>query len=362
MKLKINQFFLTLILIFGILVLLPLSVQAGAIPVSVRAILPENQLGDVDTFYQLKVKPGQKQELELEVTNTSDQKVKVDLSINSASTGMTGNLIYNLPSKNRDSSLKVALTDIASVDERVEIPAKEKKTVKIKLNVPAEAFEGVILGAVRVDGINSLAENEKNKEEQTGFTINNKYAYAIAIQLQETDELNVTPEIKLTKALFSQIAGRNTIKVYLQNPTPMIINDLTYEAKVTRKNKEEILYENKVKDYRFAPNSTMVFPIEMGAERVKPGDYSLKLLAKSGETDKEWRLDYSFTLSKEQAKKLNETAVDIDQSLPTWLVICLTLIISLLIVLIIGMFVWFIKKKKRSQEKKIKKKKKKKNK
>lgn len=247
MKSKITKFFWLVIFIISVSIFSSTQIQAASIPISVKPVIPENQIGDVTSFYQLKVKPEQKQDLEMELENSSDQPITVDLAINPASTGMSGSLIYNQGKSNKLHLAPVTLTDIASVEQHVEVPAKGKKKIKIHLEVPKEKFEGVILGALRISDFDDKAEQPKEdaKAKSESFSVNNKYAYAIAIQLQEEEKINVKPEIKLDKVIASQIAGRNTIKAQLQNPAPVILNGLTYNVKVTSQKKMKLFLIKK---------------------------------------------------------------------------------------------------------------------
>jgi hypothetical protein len=53
---------------------------------SVKAVLPDNQLDREKSFYDLRMKPGQKETIQLQVNNYSDKEQTYNISVNTAQT------------------------------------------------------------------------------------------------------------------------------------------------------------------------------------------------------------------------------------------------------------------------------------
>lgn len=284
--------------------------EASEMSVSVKAILPDNQLVKNAGYYDLLMKPGQSQDLGFEVFNSGEKDVTLNVAIHPAFTGDGGAIDYTRSPKDKDESLKVPLTDIATVDSTVSIPAKGSTKVPIHLSMPKEGFDGIILGAIRVTHAEDESA-EKAKEEKAGISIENKVAYVVAISLRMTEK-KVESDLKLKSIGASQVAGRNTVKVQLQNPTASLIDEVTYDAQISEKNGNDILHANKVSNYRVAPNTAFNFPISWENQAFKAGTYTLKMTARSEKTKQEWDFEQDFTITAEEAKKLNETAAELE--------------------------------------------------
>ena len=101
-----------------------------------------------------------------------------------------------------------------------------------------------------------------------------------------------------------------------------------------------------------APNSNFDFPISWDNEPLEAGDYTLHLKINTGE--KEWSFDKNFSIGKEDTKKLNDEAVDINKNEINWNIVALLIFLLLMSsgILIIGLLIR--RKKKIEREKKLK--------
>ncbi|MEG0285930.1 MAG: DUF916 and DUF3324 domain-containing protein [Vagococcus sp.] len=336
-------------LVFGLMIFFSPIAHAEEVDFTVKPEFPENQVASNSGFYDLKVLPGTEQELNLIVHNKSDQAITTKFEINPAATGENGGFIYTLKDSDRDESMKLSISDIASTVDTISIPAKGSGRVIIKLKIPKKPFEGIILGGIRISSI-SDSEN-KEKEEANGFSVSNSFAYTIAIRLQENDKLP-TSELFLKSVQASQIVGRNSIKATLQNPTPTIIDKVSYHGQVMKKGQDKVLHENKVDGYRIAPNTHFDFPVSWDNQEFKAGTYRYVLKARSEETGKEWKFDQEFTISNKEAKTLNEQAVDVEKDYSSYI---LLIFLALVIVLLILVIALILKRKKNNKEQVIKK-------
>ncbi|WP_430602292.1 hypothetical protein IGJ02_002620 [Enterococcus sp. DIV0724b] len=318
----------------------------GSIPLSVKANIPENQEEGKEGYFSLKVQPGAEQELSISLKNTGEKEIEVALAVNTATTNQTGSIEYGqlYDKKKKDTSLKFPLSELLIPEAKtVKIPAKKEIEATFKLSVPAERFEGMLLGAINVSPVNS----EENNKSNGAVVIKNRYAYNIGVKLTEEEDPG---EIKNTLDLLgieaSQITGRNTILARIQHANPTIVDEVSYEAKVYKKNSDAILHEKKAENYRIAPNSTYEFPISWENERFQAGDYRLKMVVSSKKTGEKWEFDKEFAITREEANKLNETAIDLTPDYTRWIILG----VVAFVVLIVGLIVLVILLRRRKQK------------
>lgn len=337
----------------GVILLFPFlfigQVSAEEVPISVNPILPENQRTANAGYFDLMMTPGQTQELMLEITNQGVESVTLDLTIHSASTGDNGTIDYTRSLDEKDETLVYPLPQLVKVDPTVSVAAQETISVPIQVAMPSESFNGKILGAVRI----AQAGTEKVNDDNSGISITNKFAYVIAIQLQENEE-PIREELKLKSIRASQVAGRNTLKAQLQNPTPTLIDQVTYVGQVSEKGKGNILHENHVENYRVAPNTSFNYPISWGTQKFKAGTYTLKLTAESKMSGEQWSFEQDFIITEEEAKELNATAIGLEEE--SWLLYSMIISGILFGLLVISIFLYVNKKQKEKKRQRIKRK------
>lgn len=316
----------------------------------------ENQIDTKATYYDLLVTPGQKQVLTVIVTNTGTDTKKIDVTPTNAITNQNGVIDYSKQSDDfkNDSTLKYPFTTLVGKAQSVELAPNESKEVNFDLSVPEESFQGMILGGFLVD----LQEKEEEDSESSGgVKIVNKFQLVKAVRLRESED-TISPELKLNDVVPALVSYRTAVTANIQNTEPTMFGDMTVEANVTRKGQTEVIKSVTKKNLEMAPNSNFDFPIMWGTQRLSPGDYTLNLVATSGE--KEWKFTKDFTITAEESDKINEEAVDLEEeSTPYWIYIVIAVGLILLIIIII-VLVYFHKKKKREEEEMEKRKKKKK--
>ena len=329
------------------------AAEEGNNAFSVKAILPDNQRNKDATYYDLEVKPGQEQDLSLELFNSSSKEQKLSLAINPAITNDNGVIDYStLPSNYKyDPSLTTPINTIASTEKIVIIPANSKKIVKIHLKLPNENFKGMILGGIYITSLTDDTDDSDNKE--TGMQIKNKIAYTIGMTLVESNE-EVKADLQYEKTTATQEAGRNIVKATIRNPQPINLDDISYQAKIYKEGSTEVIHERTVEGYRMAPQSVFNYPISWNNKPFKAGKYQIKLTAESKKTGQKWNWDEAFTIEADEAKKLNEKAVDLEED-NQWMMYLIAggiLLFALTLILIIVNMVR-IKNKRALEEKKV---------
>lgn len=310
----------------------PQNVQAeGGIAYSVKATIPENQINKTLTYFDLKMEPNQKQELILTVTNSSNEEVTVLISPNVAITNQNGVIDYSQKTAKRDSSLKISLEDVISKEQEVVLLPNEIKDVIFTLQMPGNSFEGMILGGFY---ISQKEEGNEEKNTDKNVQIKNNFSYVIGIKLrQNLDDVN--PDLKLNQIKPDLVNYRTVVTANLQNTEATIIRELDVEAKVTKKGDSSFLRETNKSNLSMAPNSNFNFPISWDNQPLDQGEYTLQLVAKSGEN--EWKFSQDFVIDSNDSNSLNKEAVDLEKKEPNWTLIGSALILGLALVVAINL-------------------------
>lgn len=300
--------------------------------------MPDNQQSE-SGYFDLLVSPNDKQVLEVVITNVTSEDIQVAISLADATTTNNGAVNYQLDEKkDRDSSLKNAFTDMASLEkDTYTIAANSSITVPVHLTVSDTEFSGVILGGITATEILPESEERSSDNEETSTGITNVYSYSIGVLLYETTDV-YDPELVLNDVFAGQRNYRNYINANLQNIASRIIKDMSVEAKVYNSD-GEIAYTSKSTGLKMAPNSNFDYGISLNETKFIAGDYSINLKVIADGV--EFNFSKDFTITDSNAKQYNESAVLVESE-SSWIII---LIIASSILLLALLFVIFKKKR-----------------
>lgn len=316
--------------------------KASQLNFNVETVIPENQVDKSKTFYDLRIEPGKTQELKMILNNSTDKEVPVELTAESATTNLNGVVEYGKTKAKKDSTLKTSINEIVTLSEKNPvIPAKGSKEITLTVKTPTTDFDGVLAGGITVKEKSSTTD--ESKKETKGMAIENKYSYVVAILLHGKSE-TIPSDLKLNEVKATQVNVRNVISANLQNPEAKYLNQITVDAKITKKGDKTTLYSAKKEKMQMAPNSNFNFPISLNGEALKSGNYTLKMKVDSqGDT---WNFTRDFTISAEEAKKLNEQDVSIEKN-NVWIYF---LIGGILLALLLILFYFIMRKRKKEKE------------
>lgn len=364
----------------------PTNAQAtdGGMNFSVTAVQPDNQIDKAQTYFDLRMSPGQKQELHVRMTNSTDHEITVEVQLNSATTNDNGVIDYswNLEkataaakenNKNKsnaaidvkkigyDSTLNYLISDIATGEKEVKLPAKSDTIYKINLKMPKESFDGQILGGIR---FNEKITEKQSADDGSGMQIQNRYAYVLGLSLKETNE-KVTPDMKIVKNKIkpASVSGYNAVVINLQNSKMVMLRDLAIDAKIYKKNSKKVLHEATDSGLKMAPNSNFNYAVDWGNKPLEAGTYLVKVNAENRATtdetkemNRKWNFEEEFTITKADAKQVNEQATELEKAPIQWWVFVLVVMLLIGVLAVGGYFVklYFDKKKEEERLKKAK--------
>jgi len=342
---------LRLIRVIGIFLLSLTALLIGSktgMAISVKPVLPKNQHNPEATYYDLRMTPGQTQDLKLELINTSDKEQQVSLQINNATTNESGDIDYSDRSKivGRDKSLEIALQDIATAEPELVIPANKTIVATVRLKMPEHQFDGMVLGGIK------LVSAEKINEEKEANTKKNqaKKTYIVAVKLTETDT-PVEAKLNLLELTASGESSRNSLKATIQNERSMNLEDIEYVAKVYEKGSDKILQQSRLTGHRMAPNSSFTFMIDGEKQGFQARNYKIQLTAKSHATNQEWKWDKELEITKNENKK--NAASNINSEKKHIMLYTIILIITFVILLLLLLILLISRKRKEKRYEEI---------
>ncbi|MHC5218578.1 DUF916 and DUF3324 domain-containing protein [Enterococcus sp. LJL128] len=354
MKNKGRAFFLLYIFITTIVVsFIPVQAEASqdGMGFTYNVVKPENQIGTAG-YFDLKMTPGQKQTVQIELSNSGQEEITVGVSLNSAKTNANGVIEYGPTAIENDASLKYDFVDVVKAPTEVVIPPASVVALNLDISMPEEEFNGHISGGIQ---LKKVSTEEVDETEKTGVI--NEYAFLVGMLLSETDT-PVEPDLSFNKVYAGLFNYRNSVYVNFSNVQSAYLEEATTDVQITKKGEEEVLYDTKKAGMRMAPNSLIDFPVEMNGDRMVAGDYTAHIVVSAGEKKWEWTED--FTITNEEADKFNSQDVALTQERGIdWKLIVLIVGAVFLVVLLIFLVIHFVRKNKKSKKKKAVKRKKK---
>lgn len=332
--------FLTLFVLF-IGFILPSQVVKAAdkssnqeVGFDIQAFIPENQIDKKNSYFDLRMKPKQKQTLQVIVNNTSDEAGIYKIRVNQAYTNNQGFIDYQKQVK-PDKSLPYDINDLVKYPKTIKVSANSSKIFKIQVMMPAKAYNGQILAGVQV-----------NKVMKQTAGISNAFGYVLSLKLTENNN-EVKRDLKLLSVKPKAAFGKTSIVATLRNPKMDAYGHLKYQSKVLKKGTSDVVFTKTYDtDMQMAPNSKYNFAIEYG-KRLKPGDYTLDLVVSDAKSNR-WHFKKNFTITKEQADKINNVTIDAGQKKSYWWVYLLAGLLAAAIVLLL---ILIFKRRKKDKDK-----------
>lgn len=320
-----------------------LKASAAELNFSVESVLPDNQRDKKQTYFDLRMKPGEEQTVYVKLKNTTKKDVTVNIGVNEAKTNMNGTTQYDTNKIERDSTLTHSLADIVTVNKTVVVKPNTEEKVPVKIKMPKEDIKGIILGGLSFQQKDSEVDKD-SKDEDEGLSIKNRFSYNLAMMLSTNDD-KVAPELVLNDVKADLYNARTVILANIQNTQPMLMNQLAVKANVTKKGEKEQIYKKNAKEMQMAPNSNFDYTIPMEGKTLEAGDYTLNMEATSmGET---WKWTKNFIVTSDQADKFAEKDVDVKkEDSNSWIWWVVGIVAALLIIGII----FFLMKKKGSNQ------------
>jgi hypothetical protein len=314
------------------------SVVYGAAPdigFRVQAILPENQKQQDASWFDVDLKSGERQKFTMQITNTMDTDITVYCAPTIAQTNQSGQVQYDTITSARDSTLKIDFTKIGPKKIQFKVPAKKTIAIDQQLQIPQTEFDGVIYGAFTFFSPDVDRKQQESTKGEVSFE--NSFHITVPAVINVNDYQQVSPNLKLDRVTPISIEAQPAVRARIHNIAPQVIagRQMVCDARVYFRGSKKVLFRNKTTQMNFAPNSVIDYPISWGDSRMQPGEYTLRAkVTTGGGAGPSWNLVRNFTISGDQARKLNGQLTSRPDY--SWLIIFLVLAAVLLIITIVA--------------------------
>ena len=307
---KLTKMTLTAIVFLASVLALAFTASANIGGFSVDPIFTENQNPQTRGFFDVRVNPGERQELSINVSNSGDEDITVEISLNTVGTNRNGNIAYTTMGE-ADETMAFPFADIASlgiVGNEIMVPAGQTVTVPIYADIPAEGFDGVVLGSI----VALLGITEE--ERAAAGMIVNRFANVVIVRL-EGREVTGAPEFLLGDVAAGIVNHRGSVIAQVRNVRPMSVIGVEAAAQIYPVGSSDPIFARAGVSVDFAPNSIFNFSmVDQAGFGLHPGSYLARVqLEHDGMS---WEFEQNFEILPQEAAAINETALNVQQQMP----------------------------------------------
>ena len=308
---------------------------------SVSPVFSIHQSKGIENFFDIRWTPKATDEFGLRITNNSDENQTYKIQVNKARTNKNGIIDYSDASP-EDNQTKYKLTEMIKIPKEISVEAKSSQEVRGTLTFNNEDFNGILMAGIHV--AQKQAENSKS-------TVSNTVAYNTPFVVRGNQDKRPVPKIELKEASLEKFASDlYTLDTKLTNQGPNLLKEVQVEAEIEDAQGEIINTQKSLLD--ITPETTFLYPIKL-PKKIKPGTYQLHLNLEHSKENK-WHFSKTFTISKEEVKKIQAVAKKPQGNKGIYL-----LLLMLLVLIILLLTTLLVLKKKPKVKPKAKKRKKK---
>ncbi|MEI5994365.1 DUF916 and DUF3324 domain-containing protein [Candidatus Enterococcus mansonii] len=318
----------SILVIYGLLVVAFLGIANDAyantpaiLDYTATILHTENQLDEKKSYFDLLVTPGEKQQVSIKLSNTSDKMIKLKVHPNTAKTTSNGTVDYSGMELENTPNLFASFEEITSEEQVVEISGNSEKIVTFHIKVPENPFEGVILGGFYIQEV----EGEESISSKEGIHIKNQFSMIIGCQIRVSKD-SVEKNFSLEKVYLDNYGGYFTVVADIHNNAPQLISFYSLSGEI-QNDQEKIVHKFQKDTFSMAPNSIFSLPERIDASELKPGEYVMKIKIHSRGKE-QWQLQKKFTIQEDNKNKILKQSIENEQSQINWLLLLLVAILS----------------------------------
>lgn len=305
------------------------QIQADGAGFAVSAVIPSNQYNQNASYFDLKMKPNQVEQVQIQVQNLTNQEKYLTAYPNTGYTSDAGVEAYNRHQLGRRSQATYLFSDIISQPQKIVLAPQQSKKITFTIQMPAQNYHGILEGAFYF--LDTKSSNGQTTN-QKGMTIKNRYALALGVVLREDTTTKVAPKMTLNKITAGIQDTANfsvATKVNLANTRPTLIHNLKIVGQISKTKHSKVLYQTKNTGLGMAPNSNFNYSIDWQNKAMKSGKYHLHLVATAQKHH--WVFDRDFTITQHEADRVNKHANVEHNWTWLWIILGILLLILLLI-------------------------------
>jgi len=310
------------------------AVSAAGAPFDVQIQPPKNPHQTNNSYFDLLVKPNQKQAITVKVTSTVNKPQVVTLTPTNAATSQNASVSYTAVGLKPDTSMKYPFTSFAPQATKIPLEAGQAKDVTVSFTTPNAQVPGVILGGLYL--LSNLTD-DAGKKGSVMFT--QKYGYGIAVQMMMQDKTNVKPDLKWQQVTPTVQGLKPYAKIRLRNDQANYIKQGRTTITVTAQFGDKAKAVTKASSFAVAPNSQFDYLAKFPGKSLTPGTYRVQMRVDTMD-GLSWTFDKRFTVTQTTADKLNkQLGVKPDNKWLWYLIgglVVLLLILAFVMVYVIG--------------------------
>ena len=222
------------------------SIANNAAEFTISPVYPREQKEDDAGYFDLNVKKSTKVPVKVKISNLNkNQDIDYIVKVGNAITNNDGTINYTDFKNKKDKTAKYQLTDLVSKKElkqKVTVKAGKSTEVIVNLNVPKQAFAGVIVGGIYVERLTNSYDNTKN-----GVNTKNHFSMTLPIVITEQAKAKRIAKMKLDNVV---VKKGPEITAKLHNVKPVMFGKLSIDSKITKKNHTKTLVHKSVNNYK----------------------------------------------------------------------------------------------------------------
>lgn len=294
---------------------------------SVSPIFSEHQTKTVDSFFDIRWEPKQKDIIGLKITNNEATEQSYSIELNKARTNINGIIDYSNNEPEAETA-KYKITEIVKLPQKIKVPANSTKSIEGSVFFGSKDFNGIIMGGLHISKIDS---------SKNSASVANTVSYNIPIVLRGNVDKRPNPEINLETIKVAKFSSdKYALNILLNNKNVNFLKEVKFKATVT--NSADDVIESQTNQIDITPETKFIYPIKLEG-KYKPGEYQVKLQVNHSKKNR-WTFDDKFTISKKDVKDIKAVTQNDNGN---WLVY---IILGMIVVAGIGLIIFLRKRHK----------------
>lgn len=251
--------------------------SVSGLELEVMPKLPENQIIAEANYFDLLLKPGEKQTASLFINNPTSRPRTLTLEINPATTNSHGKIEYE-PKAPAEDLVPFDIRKAVKAPETIELAPEELKEIPLEIKMPDITYDGIVAGGIKISEVTteeSTAATEPSSNETSesnGLAIRNEYSYVVALLLSQNQK-EVAPDIEFFKADLSTELSKDAIDLSFKNVTNAYLNDAYIQATIAHQDGLLTISQDDG-GRQIAPATIFSFPVLI-EEKIPMGEYQV---------------------------------------------------------------------------------------
>ncbi|OTP47513.1 hypothetical protein A5884_003484 [Enterococcus sp. 7D2_DIV0200] len=204
--------------------------HASELSFSVNPITPSIQRqGSKNKYFDVLMAPGEDTDLKVNLKNTTDKDLTIDIDVVPATTNGFGNIEYSDKGLRNSVNLPMDIKKNIEFPEQIVLKSNSTQEVNFRLHMIDKKFDGKIVSGIHFE---EHDQKEKIRDDSTeSVAINNLFAYNLALVAAQNKNV-VSSELELKGSHFITESGVSNAVIDVENVGAEFANDISTELKI----------------------------------------------------------------------------------------------------------------------------------